>query len=55
MTFYVPSRDGIKWSQIFGKLQEAKNPYGIEDYSIAQSSLEQIFLSFTKYQRGGND
>lgn len=54
MTFYVPSHD-IKWSQIFGKLQDAKVSLGIEDYSIAQSSLEQIFLSFTKYQRGEND
>lgn len=54
MTFYVPS-NRIKWSQIFGILQDAKKKLGIEDYSIAQSSLEQIFLSFTKFQRGENE
>lgn len=54
MTFYVPSHE-IKWSHIFGILQEAKELLGIEDYSIAQASLEQIFLSFTKFQRGTTD
>lgn len=50
LTFYVPTTD-IKWSQIFGTLEQAKKSLNIEDYSIAQSTLEQIFLLFTKYQR----
>lgn len=54
MTFYVPSNE-IKWSQIFGIMQDAKGRLGVDDYSIAQASLEQIFLSFTKYQRGGEN
>jgi ATP-binding cassette subfamily A (ABC1) protein 3 len=54
MAFRVPSKN-LKWSQIFGKLQEAKKRLHIEDYSIAQASLEQVFLSFTKYQREENN
>lgn len=50
MTFNIPSKN-IKWSQIFGVLESAKTRLNIDDYSIGQSSLEQIFLSFTKYQR----
>jgi len=50
MTYNIPSRY-IKWSKIFGILEAAKARLNIEDYSMGQSSLEQIFLSFTKYQR----
>lgn len=50
LTFSIPSKN-IKWSEIFGKLEAAKVRLSIDDYSIGQSSLEQIFLSFTKYQR----
>lgn len=36
---------------MFGLMETAKHTLGIEDYSISQTSLEQVFLSFTKYQR----
>lgn len=54
MTFVIPGKD-IKWSEIFGILETAKTHLSIEDYSIGQSSLEQIFLSFTKYQRASDN
>jgi len=54
LTFHVPAHD-IKWSQIFGTLESAKKQLSIEDYSIAQSTLEQVFLLFTKYQRESDD
>ncbi|KAG5670265.1 hypothetical protein PVAND_000542 [Polypedilum vanderplanki] len=50
LTFHVPSHE-LKWSEIFGILENAKSRLNIEDYSITQATLEQIFLSFTKYQR----
>jgi ATP-binding cassette, subfamily A (ABC1), member 3 len=49
-TFHIPSSQ-IKWSQIFGTMEEAKAQLGIYDYSLGQTSLEQIFLFFTKHQR----
>lgn len=51
MTFAIPGKD-LKWSEMFGILEDVKTRLNIEDYSISQSSLEQIFLSFTKFQKG---
>jgi ATP-binding cassette subfamily A (ABC1) protein 3 len=50
LTYNVPSKDQ-KWSRMFGILQSNRQRYNIEDYSLSQTSLEQVFLSFTKYQR----
>lgn len=36
---------------MFSLMEEGKQTLDIEDYSISQTSLEQVFLSFTKYQR----
>lgn len=33
--------------QVFGIMEQAKKDYMLEDYSISQVSLEDIFLSFT--------
>ncbi|CAB3224165.1 unnamed protein product [Arctia plantaginis] len=49
LTYYLPDRS-IPWSQMFGIMERAKQDLNIEDYSIAQTTLEQIFLQFTKYQ-----
>lgn len=35
---------------MFGIMEKCKNIHDIEDYSISQTTLEQVFLSFTKYQ-----
>lgn len=43
----------MPWSKMFGIMERAKRELAIEDYSIAQTTLEQIFLQFTKYQREG--
>lgn len=32
-------------------MEEAKIKFNIEDYSLSQTSLEQVFLSFAKLQR----
>jgi ATP-binding cassette, subfamily A (ABC1), member 3 len=50
LTFVVPQED-VKWSEIFGMLQKAKFQFAIDDYSVGQSSLEQIFLSFAQHQK----
>jgi ATP-binding cassette subfamily A (ABC1) protein 3 len=50
LKYYVPSSD-MKWSTMFGIMEEAKNNLNIDDYSLGQTSLEQIFLLFTKSQR----
>ena len=52
LTYHIPSVD-VKWSQMFGLMEDAKERLNISDYSLGQTSLEQVFLFFTKYQRIG--
>uniref|UniRef100_A0A1Y1MCM6 ABC transporter domain-containing protein n=1 Tax=Photinus pyralis TaxID=7054 RepID=A0A1Y1MCM6_PHOPY len=53
ITFYIQDKM-LPWSRMFGIMEEAKAFLNIEDYSLGQSSLEQVFLSFTKYQKEEN-
>lgn len=48
LTYYVPQTCDIKWSSMFNAMESAKGVMGIEDYSVGQATLEQVFLSFTK-------
>nr|XP_022911475.1 ATP-binding cassette sub-family A member 3-like isoform X1 [Onthophagus taurus] len=50
LTFYINDKR-LKWSVMFGLMETAKKYLNIEDYSLGQCSLEQVFLSFTKFQR----
>lgn len=50
ITYYVP-RENLTWSKMFGLMETAKNKFNIEDYSISQTSLEQVFLGFAKDQK----
>ncbi|OWR47004.1 ATP-binding cassette sub-family A member 7 [Danaus plexippus plexippus] len=49
LTYYLPDRS-VPWSKMFGIMEQAKRELDVEDYSIMQTTLEQIFLQFTKYQ-----
>ncbi|XP_017079298.2 phospholipid-transporting ATPase ABCA1-like isoform X2 [Drosophila eugracilis] len=50
LTFYIPL-DGVKWSNIFGMMERNRNQLNVEDYSVSQTTLEEIFLEFAKNQR----
>lgn len=50
LTFYI-SKSDLKWSTMFRLMEEAKDKFDIEDYSLSQTSLEQVFLSFAKLQK----
>ncbi|RVE54213.1 hypothetical protein evm_001040 [Chilo suppressalis] len=50
LTYYLPDRS-LAWSNMFGIMERAKRDINVEDYSISQTTLEQIFLQFTKYQQ----
>lgn len=54
MTFHITDTANLKWSEAFASLAQIKNETGIADYALTQTSLEQVFLFFTKsglYQR----
>lgn len=41
--------------KVFGILEKAKEKYGVDDYSVSQISLEQVFLSFAHLQPPADD
>ncbi|KRT85363.1 ABC transporter ATP-binding protein [Oryctes borbonicus] len=51
VTYFIPDVT-LPWSKMFGIMEDGKKSISvIEDYSLGQSSLEQVFLLFTKQQR----
>lgn len=49
LSFEVPVKDN-KLSLLFKILQENKEKYKIDDFSVSQTTLEQVFLNFAKDQ-----
>jgi len=43
---------GLSLGQVFKGLEDARNVYAIEEYSVLQPSLEQVFLRFAREQEG---
>lgn len=50
LKYYIPSSDEMTWTKLFGIMENNKTYFHIESFSITQAPLEQVFLSFTKYQ-----
>ncbi|XP_036595474.1 ATP-binding cassette sub-family A member 3-like [Trichosurus vulpecula] len=55
MVHYHLPKENLKWSQVFGILEEVKDRYKLDDYSVSQVSLEQVFLSFAHLQDSETD
>ena len=51
LNYQVKTRN-FKWSNIFRIMEKAKVTYQIEDYSVGQTTLEQLFIGFAQLQRG---
>ncbi|KAL3853222.1 hypothetical protein ACJMK2_016778 [Sinanodonta woodiana] len=47
--FQIPEQNA-KLAEIFGRMEEARVQFNVVDYSVHQTSLEQIFLTFTQNQ-----
>ena len=45
---YEIPQQGLSLSDVFANLEENKEELKVEDYSISQTSLEQIFLRMSK-------
>uniref|UniRef100_A0A8C0H865 ATP binding cassette subfamily A member 3 n=1 Tax=Chelonoidis abingdonii TaxID=106734 RepID=A0A8C0H865_CHEAB len=50
MVHYHLTNKNLSWAQVFGELERAKEKFHVEDYSVSQISLEQVFMSFTRFQ-----
>lgn len=47
--YHITSYDAT-WGKMFAAMEVAKDKFGLEAYSVGQTSLEQVFLNFTKAQ-----
>uniref|UniRef100_A0A8C6ACH6 ABC transporter domain-containing protein n=1 Tax=Marmota marmota marmota TaxID=9994 RepID=A0A8C6ACH6_MARMA len=45
LNYHLPKKDN-SWGKVFGVLEKAKERFNLEDYSISQITLEQVFLAF---------
>ncbi|XP_006893947.1 PREDICTED: ATP-binding cassette sub-family A member 3-like [Elephantulus edwardii] len=52
--YHLPGQ-GLSWAKVFGVLEKAKGKYSVDDYSVSQISLEQVFLSFAHLQPPAED
>ena len=50
LVMYQISSSNLSWARVFGIMERAKNDYHIEDYSVSQTSLEQVFINFARAQ-----
>ncbi|XP_066292809.1 phospholipid-transporting ATPase ABCA3-like isoform X1 [Branchiostoma lanceolatum] len=51
MVHYHVKDRSLTWAHVFGTMERAKTRFNIEDYLVSQTSLEQVFLNFAKWQR----
>nr|XP_051703828.1 phospholipid-transporting ATPase ABCA3 isoform X4 [Oryctolagus cuniculus] len=51
---HIPSKE-IRWGKVFSILEEATVLFNLEDYSVSQITLEEIFLTFADIDRREND
>ncbi|KAK3590750.1 hypothetical protein CHS0354_030990 [Potamilus streckersoni] len=47
--FQIPDQN-TRLGHIFARMEESKESFGVDDYTVNQTSLEQIFLAFTRNQ-----
>ncbi|XP_074063624.1 phospholipid-transporting ATPase ABCA3-like isoform X3 [Macrotis lagotis] len=48
--FHIPS-ENLSWAKVFGMMENIKNNYNLEDYSISQTTLEHVFMTFASSRR----
>ncbi|GIY69232.1 ATP-binding cassette sub-family A member 3 [Caerostris extrusa] len=50
LLYHIP-RSQLSWSEIFRLMEDAKCMFKIEDYSVGETTLEQVFVNFAMGQR----
>jgi hypothetical protein len=47
---YQLCNENLRWATVFREMEEHRDGLGIEDYSVSQTTLEQVFVNFAKDQ-----
>ena len=48
LVYNVPRTEIFSWAKLFGTVERAKFEYNIEDYSISQTTLEDVFIDLAR-------
>jgi hypothetical protein len=48
LAYELPSGQGSSWSRLFGAVEKLIEPLKIVDYSLSQTTLERVFLDFSR-------
>ncbi|CAJ0597120.1 unnamed protein product [Cylicocyclus nassatus] len=48
LNYELPKRPGVSWSMLFNDLENLSRRHDFEDYSLSQTTLEQVFLEFSR-------
>ncbi|CAL8074946.1 unnamed protein product [Orchesella dallaii] len=48
--YHIHPDENVSWGELFSAMEVAKVRFKLEAYSVGQTSLEQVFLNFTKSQ-----
>ena len=51
LVHYQINDKDLSWAKIFGIMERVKVEYDMEDYSVSQTTLEQVFISFARKQK----
>ncbi len=46
--------EGVTWSELFGMFEKLIGPLKIVDYALSQTTLEQVFLTFSREVYGSS-
>jgi len=53
--YHIGRSPGLTWANLFGAVERARSMYDIDDYSVSQTTLEEVFISFARMQREPQD
>ncbi len=46
--------DRLPWSRVFGLMEQAKRDFNLQDYTVCQTTLEQVWSSIHSAHRAQN-
>ncbi|CAD5112606.1 DgyrCDS1819 [Dimorphilus gyrociliatus] len=51
LVYYQLKSRGVSWASLFGTIEKNRERLHIDDYSVSQTTLEQVFINFARTQK----
>jgi len=53
--YHIPRSPAVSFAALFSTMEEVRGQFSVEDYSISQTTLEQVFINFARSQNPPDD